>query len=387
MGCSNSKNQKEREDKVDPHERILEREGNSASCGSRSATDVPERTRKPGSPSKKESKGKKKKKKEGVERGKDVTVEPSGTGILSETPETALRARPLHAVEASGMKTSLASSLARGLQAIEIRETRVIHPPHPNRAGADGVDNYAVSSSSDMLASVITTSPLELEPHSSRPTAGTQRRVDASPEAAGELPLSIQRSLTFDQHAQENGRRKRRMYPHALDDESPLRNSRGRGAAVSTPVTTSSMTTTTSTTRSSTPTSWVGKGKALHKTEIVEPVGAVVLPPMAPPIRAAREERPTEATIASKARPTPIVGTNGVLRRGLYDLPDESGSGDGEERRRAVMYGPTVPNGEHPWTFNSAGWEVLEQIHRLLKERSLRASQVYVSGLEANHYE
>ncbi|EKF39128.1 hypothetical protein MOQ_000647, partial [Trypanosoma cruzi marinkellei] len=390
MGCSNSKNQKEQVNKGELTERILEREGNSASCGSRSSPDVPERTRKPGSSSKKESKGKKKKKREGVGRANDVALEPSGTGLISDTPGTALRPRPLHNVETSGMKTSFASSLVRGLQAIEVRETRFIHPPHPHRAGADGMDNYAVSSSSDMLASFITTSPLEPEPHSTRSPAGTQRRVDVSPDATGEPPLSIQGSPTLDSCAHENGRLKRRVYLHALEDKAPLRNSRGMRAAVSTPVTTSSMTTTTtttSTTRSSTPKSWVGKRKILHKTEIVEPVGAVLLPPMAPPIRSAREERPSEAAIASKARPKPIVGTNGVLRRGLYDLPDESGSAGEEERRRALMHGPTESKGEHPWAFNSAGWEVLEQIHRLLKARSLRASQVHGSGLEVNHYE
>ncbi|RNF25371.1 uncharacterized protein Tco025E_02275 [Trypanosoma conorhini] len=304
MGCSASKGPKTREDTRGLH-------GDGSSRGS---IDPPKSSHSPEAPSKKKAKAKK--------RGKKAAVEGPGTETPTATSGTPSWVRPLHAVEISRPKRRHAGpSPPPVLQAVEVRETRVIRPPPPTRALASGAGHHTVSTGSKTSLSsspFATSSSSELGRRLLRSPVESPR----NPATVDERPLPIRTSSSRHSSPPHSDRMERRKPPVALNGVSPARNLRDEGARHPRSVHTSSSSPTTTPTQSTTPTSLVEECCSPYMPREVELVRSATLPPMVPSSRSPKAEKPAE------------------------------------------------PRVEPPWEKNSRGWDVLEQIRLLLHARN-----------------
>ncbi|ESL05642.1 hypothetical protein TRSC58_06700 [Trypanosoma rangeli SC58] len=200
MGCSNSKKSETKGDTLCLHENGSAVGGGfGSSHDARSLPNTPKRSKAPETSSKKQ-KAKAMEQKDEVKQGNEVTVE----SLETESPLSIRRdpslVRPLHGVEIYRANGGHESLSVPALQAVEVHETRVIHPPHSTRVRASDAEHYAALTGSDMhaLSSPVTTSSSsELGRCFLHPSAKPHRSSAADVAVFEERPLPILRPSSY----------------------------------------------------------------------------------------------------------------------------------------------------------------------------------------------
>ncbi|RNF02317.1 hypothetical protein TraAM80_06453 [Trypanosoma rangeli] len=328
MGCSNSKKSKTKGDALDLHKNSSAGGGGSGSShDARSPPNTPKRSKAPKTSSMKQ-KAKAMEQKDEVKNRNEVTVESPETGPSFSIRGAPSWVRPLHAVEISRANDGHESPSMPALQAVEVHETRVIHPPPSTRVRASGAEHYAVRTRSDMhvLSSpmVASLASSELDLYLLHPSARPHRGSAADVALFQERPLPILRPSSHLPRSLITDRLGKRQHLSELEDTLTTQNSREKTTAFLSGVSASS--TASTPTQSTTSTSLVEKRHSLYEPRDMAPMCAATLPPMTSSSHSPKSEKPTESGV------------------------------------------------EPLWGTNSKGWEVLEQIRLLLHVRNSRVT-------------